>query len=375
MALKIRRTGASDYGKFIKALVFGQPGAGKTLISSTFPNPLYASAEGGLMSIADRDIPYVDIRSSEDLLAIKNSVDQEPDVRAEILGFPVDTIVIDTIDEIQKILIAERLKATRNSAMQLQDWGWLSEQMRAMVRGFRNIPIHVVFTCHLKEVTDGETGRVSYKPGLQGGISDDIAGYVDLSLLIDTALVNETVKGKLVKVEKRTLLTTQTVKYPFLKDRSGKLPAEMEVNFTDDFERINQTIFGNVNLAEGVTYDVETPQPVLTDEPAPEPEVVAEKPKPAVPVTEITPEPVKLAEAPVAEPAPEEDTPSEGGVKVRNKLPAGVVPQPKGHGTDIYCTMCGGEVETEKRAEFSRIRHRKILDDACYESETNKKTK
>lgn len=370
MALKIRRTGASDYGKYIKALVFGQPGAGKTLISSTFPNPLYASAEGGLMSIADRDIPYVDIRSSEDLLAIKNSVDQDPDIRAEILGFPVDTIVIDTIDEIQKILIAERLKATRNSAMQLQDWGWLSEQMRAMVRGFRNVPIHVVFTCHLKEVTDGESGRVSYKPGLQGGISDDIAGYVDLSLLIDTALVNETVDGKLRKVEKRTLLTTQTVKYPFLKDRSGKLPHEMEVNFTDDFERINQIIFGNVHIAEGIEYDVETPQPVLTEEPAPEP--VAEPVKPPVPVEEIKPEPVKVVDEPVKEPAKEEDTPSEGGVKVRNKLPAGVVPQPKGYGTDIYCTQCGGEVETEKRAEFSRIRHRKILDDACYELATNK---
>lgn len=43
--MKIRRTGADDYGKYVKALICGEPGSGKTLISSTFPNPLYASAE------------------------------------------------------------------------------------------------------------------------------------------------------------------------------------------------------------------------------------------------------------------------------------------------------------------------------------------
>lgn len=367
MALKIRRTGASDYGKYIKALIFGDPGAGKTLISSTFPNPLYASAEGGLMSIADRNIPYVDIRSTDDLLAIKNSVDQDPEMREEILGFPVDTIVVDTIDEIQKIMIAERLKATRHSAMELQDWGWLSEQMRAMIRGFRNIPIHVVFTCHLKEVNDGETGRVSYKPELQGSISDGIAGYVDLSLLIQSSLENELVDGKLRKVEKRVLVTAPNLKYPFLKDRSGKLDMEIPVTFTDDFDRINEAIFGNVNIAEGESYEVETPQPTLVEEPAPEPTPEPEKPKPSA----TQAQPVK--EVPAEEPAKEEEPPVEGDVKVRNKLPAGVVPEPKGYGTDIYCTMCGGEVQTEKRAELSRIRHRRILDDECYESETNNK--
>lgn len=371
MTLKIRRTGAEDYGKFIKALVLGDPGSGKTLISSTFPNPLYASAEGGLMSIADRDIPYVEIRSSDHLMQIKNSLDQDPETRAEILGFPVDTVVIDTIDEVQKILVAERLKATKNSAMQLQDWGWLSEQMRAIIRGFRNMPINVVFTCHLKEVTDGDTGRVSYAPGLQGSIANDIAGYVDLSLLLRTTSVNEMVDGKLVPVQKRQLITVPSLQYQFLKDRSGKLPREMDVNFEDDYDRINEAIFGDVKIKKGVEYEVETPQPVLTTEPEPLP--VEEAPKVAPPAAKAQPEVKPEAkDADNAVEAPKEPS-QEGGVTVRNKLPAGVVPQPKGHGTDIYCTMCGGEVETEKRAEMSRIRHRRILDDACYEAELSKK--
>lgn len=391
MALTIRRTGSEDYGQHIKALIFGDPGAGKTLISSTFPNPFYASAEGGLMSIADKNIPYTDIKTLADLRELKNSLDQTPEKRAEILGTPVDTVVVDTLDEVQKIMMAERLKATKNSAMQQQDWGWLLEQMRGLIRGLRNIPINVVFTCHLKEVSDGESGRTWYKPSLQGAISDDVPGYVDLSLLLQTSSEKEVVEGKLVEVQKRHLITVPNAKYGFLKDRSGKLPREIEVNFEDDYERIRSTIFDGINIADGVEYEVETPQPALTTEPEPvsieEAEVVAvetkvEKPKAktskSAPKETVKPA-VSTAPAVKVEPqqadktldAPEKET-TKDGVVVRNKLPEGVVPQPKGHGTNIYCTMCGGEVETEQRAEFSRIRHRRILDDACYESETAK---
>jgi hypothetical protein len=34
--------------------------------------------------------------------------------------------------------------------------------------------------------------------------------------------------------------------------------------------------------------------------------------------------------------------------------------------------MCGGEVETEKLAEFSKIRCRRILDDACFDQQVAK---
>ena len=71
MAFKVRTTGASDYGRYIKMLVAGNPGAGKTLLASTALNPIYASAEGGLMSIADKGLPYVEIEKIDDLLELK----------------------------------------------------------------------------------------------------------------------------------------------------------------------------------------------------------------------------------------------------------------------------------------------------------------
>lgn len=304
------------------------------------------------MSIADRDIPYVDIRESNELVRIKNTLDQDPDVRKELLGFPVDTIVIDTIDEIQRILVTERLREKQQSAMQLQDWGWLKDQMTTLMRGFRNIPIHVVFTCHIKEVTDNSTGAMHYKPDLQGGFSDQVAGYVDLSLLISTKVEKEIVGNKLEDVEYRSLVSAPNSKYPFLKDRSGKLPSSLEVNFKDDFSRINSLIFENVDLKASVEYEVDTPQDTK-DVP---PEQLKEEPKVA-PTTEK--EEVK------SEPEGSDD------VKPLNKMPEGVTPQSKGYGVNYFCVSCGDELESEQKMLVSRAKHRKILCGDCIDKKND----
>lgn len=149
--IQVKRTGMREYGMYMKALIVGPPGSGKTLTSSTWKNPIIASAEGGLMSIADRSTPYVEITSGEDLFQLKMLLENDPEIREEHLGFPVDTVIIDTIDEIQKILIRERLESTHNESMQLQDWGWLGEQMRAIIRGYRNLDLNVVMTCFAGE--------------------------------------------------------------------------------------------------------------------------------------------------------------------------------------------------------------------------------
>lgn len=376
--MQIKRTGASDYGRYTKALICGEPGSGKTLISSTWPNPFYASAEGGLMSIADRNIPYVEVKTIDDLLKIKNMLDQDADVREEIIGFPVDTIVIDTIDEVQQIMMRERLRDERIEAMRLADWGWLSENMSAMVRGFRNLDMNVVFTCHVKETSDAESGKTWIKPQLQGAIGDKIAGYVDFAMLLKSSLRSEVVNGEAKRVLSRELQTFPDPMHPWLKDRSGKLPELFPVNFEDDYERIHGFVFANVDaLPEGEvteTADVEAatldevdaienpepepaPEPVNEPEPAPAPEPAKEEEPLLVNEDMTTPEPESEAAPAVT---------ADGEIAPRNKLPEGVEPINKGYGTNIYCTECGGEVEDEERADLSRIRHRRILDLECF---------
>lgn len=389
MSLTVKRTGAADYGRYTKALIVGEPGAGKTLISSTWVNPIYASAEGGLMSVANRNVPFVEINTSKDLRALKGLLDQSPEVRERELGFPVETVVIDTIDEIQKILIRERLAETRKDAMTMQDWGWLGEQMKAIITGFRNMDMHVVFCCHIKDKDDQETGASWTIPGLQGSTGNEIAGYVDFSLLLKTSTISE-INPENNKVEKRTIRILQTYKdarNPWIKDRSGKLPNEFEVNFVDDFDRIYQTVFADVgSLPESTSQEVEQDPKALEDIPAPtvaaKPEPAPERPKAKVtpkskpePKPEPAPEPDVEATQPEPETEPvqdalttEQDKPSAEASKPEVSLPDGITPEDRGYGTGIYCEVCGGEVETEDQADLSRIRFRKVMDRPCFKA-------
>src|SRR4051812_4849054 len=113
MALKIFRTGAADYGRWVKMLLAGEPGSGKTRSSSTWTNPFFASAEGGLMAVADRKVPATKIAHSAELEQLLKILQQNAEVRESMLGVPVDTVIIDTLDEVQRILIKERLSDKR----------------------------------------------------------------------------------------------------------------------------------------------------------------------------------------------------------------------------------------------------------------------
>lgn len=260
MALTIRRTGAADYGQYIKMLVCADPGQGKTVFGSTSINPLIADCEGGLMSIASRKVPYTEIKTSLELMELKTALDQEPDVREQMVGFSPDTIVIDTIDEVQKMFERERLRDTGRDALNMQDFGWLKDRMLEVIREYRNLPMNVIFLCHLKETTDEETGSVSMKPGLKGAVADEIAAYFDIVGVIHSEEHREVDGTEMVVKSRRSLQTSPDRKHEWLKDRSWKLPSRITLNGKTDFKRIHATVFQET--------PEEAPEAVIVEVPA-----------------------------------------------------------------------------------------------------------
>lgn len=363
MGIEIFTTGSEDYGQYMKVLICGAPGSGKTLISSTFPNAFYASAEGGLMSVARRRVRGTNIRSSKDLQEVKSALDQPESVRAEMFGGPVDTVVIDTVDEIQRLLHKERMTAKRLESFDQASWGWLGEQMRAILRGFRNLEMNVVFTCHLKETVDQSTGQVFFKPALQGAVGDEIAQYMDLALLLRTELGTRIVGNTTERFEKRFLQTYKDSQHDWIKDRSGQLPGEVEVNFEDDYERLNAAIFGFVGKAleertvlslQQVVEDTSSVRDLSEAAKAAESpnEVVEPEPStivPDVPDTVPDPEPVE---------------------------PEAVSPEPKPatvEGQVFECTECGSNFDSIDQKELSDIILRRVVCKPCYDILTKKK--
>jgi len=128
--ITVNRTGDQDYGEKLTMALVGGPGKGKTRFAATAKNPYFLNAEGGLMSIAAQQIPYTTIESTSQLLEIMTFLSTHGRQGAkDVMGIEIDTVVIDTFDEIQRILIRERLDATRQTELKPGDWTWVTDQM------------------------------------------------------------------------------------------------------------------------------------------------------------------------------------------------------------------------------------------------------
>lgn len=154
---------------FIKSLIYGPSGAGKTTFSATAPNPIFASSEKGLLSIRHLNPQFVEINSLQDLKNLYNFLKNEK--------HDFETCVIDSITEINDIIKSEiETKNKRN--MQLQDWGILQKEIKDILRKFRDLPMHIIFLA--QETTEKDEEKiVKYLPSLNGKSATEIAYYMD----------------------------------------------------------------------------------------------------------------------------------------------------------------------------------------------------
>ena len=130
MAINIKTTG-SLAANGVKVLVYGQAGAGKTSLIKTLPNPIVLSAEGGLLSIRDADLPYIEVASMDDLREAyawcKDS--------AEALGF--QSVALDSISEVAEVVLNHEMKKSKDGRAA---YGEMNTTMTELIRAFRDLP-------------------------------------------------------------------------------------------------------------------------------------------------------------------------------------------------------------------------------------------
>lgn len=245
MALKIQQTGLEQYAPGgqarLKIMLIGGPGAGKTRLSSYWPSPIYADCEAGLASIADRKMPFVNIRNSNDMLEFLTEMRLES-------GRPYDgrrfkTVVIDTLDAFQRKVMDEWLLANpgAGSFRGYDAWGYLDAKMNMLLTRLLNLDMNVIVNCHYTDKTikegvgDSASERQELQLQLSGAIKDRV--FNDFDLVGWMGKYYEAVDGQ--RVEKRGLTFKSDERRPFLKDRLFVTPEWMEVRFADsDYETL-----------------------------------------------------------------------------------------------------------------------------------------
>jgi hypothetical protein len=227
----LRLARAADLAPTVNLLVYGEPGVGKTrLCGSADAVPamrkvLILDIDGGALSI--RDVyPQVDVvritqfgeiwRVYQDLASGHNH------------GY--QTVCLDTGTEAQKYSMADIMNRVVMQAKEkgeyrdpevpsVREWGITTEQVRRMVRAFRDLPMNFLMTCHVKDDKDERTLITKKNPDLPGKLARQVAGFFDVVLYMYVLSRKE---GDDV-IEQRVLLSAATERVT-AKDRTDKLP-------------------------------------------------------------------------------------------------------------------------------------------------------
>ena len=141
---------------FLKVLVHGPSGTGKTrLCSTTNGNPLILSAESGLLSLRKHKLDYIEIKSMADLYAAFGIAQKSAH----------DWICLDSISEIAEIVLATEKAKTKDPR---QAYGELETQMMQLLRAFRDLPKNVYMSAKQEKVVDQVTGGIIHGPSAPG---------------------------------------------------------------------------------------------------------------------------------------------------------------------------------------------------------------
>ena len=145
MAINLRST-KTTHRNGLKMVVFGASGSGKTTLIKTLPNPIVLSAEGGLLSINDADIPYIEIKSMSDLMDAYEWVSNADEAKN------FESIALDSISEVAEVVLANEKRKNKDGRAA---YGEMQTLMMDILRAFRDLNgKHVYMTAKLDKSQD-----------------------------------------------------------------------------------------------------------------------------------------------------------------------------------------------------------------------------
>jgi hypothetical protein len=192
-------------------------------MGSTAPNPIFISAEKGLLSLASKDIPYIEVKTLQ-------SMDE---AYKYCLKSDYETIVIDSISEVTEEVLAEHKKAliAESASGKIdarQAYGKVAESVGNLIRNFRDIDgKNIIMIAKEKRIDDEDTGTFSFEAYMPGKVLPFNLPY----------LVDEVFCLQISRKGERYVQTRADRKRP-CKDRSDQLDENERPDFTAIFNKI-----------------------------------------------------------------------------------------------------------------------------------------
>lgn len=219
--LKGRITKFEDTPITLNAVYYSESGVGKSTAAGIAPKPFIINCEGGTTCFLrlKKWMPQLDIEVFK-----PENFNEIRDAYAYLKNEKHDrqTVILDSLTEIAKMSMDGVLADPRRDekydpeAPVLQDQQKMTNQMRNLVRAFRDLPLNCIFVCLDQERQDQTTGAIKVMPALTPKLAEDVYGYMDVVgyMFVDP------------ETGARKMLTQNRGKY-IAKDRFGRLGAGM----------------------------------------------------------------------------------------------------------------------------------------------------
>lgn len=186
----------------VNVLYYGDGGTGKTTDIAHMAKlgpVIIINAESGIKTRALRqyDIPldnisiYPDVEAGEEI-SFDGLIDLWKNTRAQLVESPGSVVGIgwDSVTEIYQALLLDIVKdayirAQRQgkdrdpSFIALEDYGVMTQQVRNLVRKFRDLECHFAMSALAKRDQDND-GQVIYQPQVTAKLQNDLIGWMDV---------------------------------------------------------------------------------------------------------------------------------------------------------------------------------------------------
>lgn len=215
-----------DLGPYVKVLVFGTNGSGKTRFAASAPNCLIIDInERGTRSATGTGSDVIEVDDWEQLGALYWHLKSG--------DHPYESVAIDTLTAMQAMAMSFVLKEkeTRDPSAERdmpdkRSYGKTGQLMSSMIWAFRNLDMHCVFTAQRRVEKDQDTGEIlDVTLDLPGSSRGAAAGAVSVLGFLQA---QEAIRRN-PETKKRERVWTDTMNvgpdrdYSVLKDRTNQL--------------------------------------------------------------------------------------------------------------------------------------------------------
>lgn len=231
--------------QFVRALVYGESGRGKTTSLRTLPEATTAiviAGERGALPLRGQSYMARSVRTWEEMTELADEMSN---------GMPrgIRTVCLDSLSAVgdmckhgivthdRKLLIKSRTKGRSDSPdsiyddlMSQEDWGLYLARMKALLAQLTASPFHLIVTSLTAWTQDKRSATIRKTPALQGRLALEVAQYFDLVFYMDSIPDSE---GRESRVWRTSSDSTVEAK-----DASGALEPIEEPDWTNVFTKI-----------------------------------------------------------------------------------------------------------------------------------------